>query len=244
MTPILHPDSKRGQAAHKLIVALDFSSAEAARKAVAALHAEVSLFKVGLELICADGMSFARTLIDSGYQVFLDAKLHDIPNTVERATANAAQLGAAFLTVHCTDRKTLDAAVRGRGGGTTKLLGVTVLTSVDASDLADQGITLPAAELVLRRARLAKEAGFDGVVASAQEAKAIRAELGPDFTIVTPGIRPAGVAAADQVRVVTPAEAIAAGADYLVVGRPVTAATDPRQAADRIICEIEAALSS
>ncbi len=236
-------DKRRGEAEHKLIVALDSSSAEEARKVVSELHAEVAFFKIGLELLYADGLHFPQMLIDSGYKVFLDTKLLDIPNTVERATANAAALGAAFLTVHGTDRKTLDAAVRGRGASATKLLAVTVLTSLDAADLAEQGIGGSPAELVLRRAQLAKDAGFDGVIASAQEAKAIRSAVGEDFLIVTPGIRPSGASADDQQRVVTPTAAIAAGADYLVVGRPITKASDPRQAANAIIAEIEAALS-
>jgi orotidine-5'-phosphate decarboxylase len=242
MTPALHPDSKRGAAAHKLIVALDLPTAQKARGLVSVLHGEVGIFKLGLELIYADGLPFARTLVESGFQLFLDAKLLDIPNTVERATANAAGLGAAFLTVHGTDRKTLDAAMRGRGGSATKLLAVTVLTSLDPADLAEQGVSAAPAELVLRRALLAKDAGFDGVIASPLDAKAIRAELGDDFLIVTPGIRPAGAASADQQRIATPAIAIAAGADYLVVGRPITEAADPAQAADAIISEIEAAL--
>jgi orotidine-5'-phosphate decarboxylase len=243
MMPAIQADGKRAEAAGKLIIALDYSAAEEARKAVAALQGAAGVFKIGLELIYADGLPLVRMLADSGHRIFLDAKLLDIPNTVERATANAAELGAGFLTIHCTDRKTLAAAVRGRGGSAMKLLGVTVLTSLDAADLADQGIAMPPAELVLRRAIMAKEAGLDGVVASAQETGAIRAKLGGDFLIVTPGIRPAGAEAGDQARTVTPGDAIAAGADYLVVGRPITAAADPRQAADRIIAEIEAALS-
>jgi orotidine-5'-phosphate decarboxylase len=236
-------DKRRGEAEHKLIVALDSSSAEEARKVVSELHAEVAFFKIGLELLYADGLHFPQMLIDSGYKVFLDTKLLDIPNTVERATANAAALGASFLTVHGMDRKTLDAAVQGRGASATKLLAVTVLTSLDAADLAEQGIGGSPAELVLRRARLARDAGFDGVIASAQEAKAIRSAVGDDFLIVTPGIRPSGASTDDQQRVVTPAAAIAAGADYLVVGRPITKASNPRQAANTIIAEIEAALS-
>jgi len=243
MTAAIHADGKRAKAVEKLIIALDYSATDEARKAVAALHGAAGVFKIGLELIYADGLPLVRMLAGSGHRIFLDAKLLDIPNTVERATANAAELGAGFLTIHCTDRKTLAAAVRGRGASAMKLLGVTVLTSLDAADLADQGIAMPPAELVLRRAIMAKEAGLDGVVASAQEASAIRAEFGGDFLIVTPGIRPAGAEAGDQARTVTPRDAIAAGADYLVVGRPITAAADPRQAADRIIAEIEAALS-
>jgi orotidine-5'-phosphate decarboxylase len=239
----IHAEGKRAKAAEKLIIALDYSAADEARKAVAALQDAAGIFKIGLELIYADGLPLVRMLAASGQRIFLDAKLLDIPNTVERATANAAELGVAFLTIHSTDRKTLAAAVRGRGASAMKLLGVTVLTSLDAADLADQGIAMPPAELVLRRAIMAKEAGLDGVVASAQEASAIRAELGGDFLIVTPGIRPAGAEAGDQARTVTPRDAIAAGADYLVVGRPITAAADPRQATDRIIAEIEAALA-
>lgn len=198
--------------------------------------------KIGLELIYADGLPLARALAEAGHSVFLDAKLSDIPNTVERATANATRLGAAFLTVHGTDRKTLDAAVRGRGDASTKLLAITVLTSLDATDLAQQGIsdTSPA-DLVMHRAHLAKNAGFDGVVASAQEASAIRAALGPEFLIVTPGIRPVGSALGDQARAVTPAEAIAAGADYLVIGRPINAAPDPVRAVADIVAEIVSA---
>ncbi len=242
MSASLSVDKKRGAAARKLIVALDFSSAEQARSVVSVLHAEVGIFKIGLELIYSDGLPFARILINSGARVFLDAKLLDIPNTVEKAAASAAAMGAAFLTVHGHDRKTLDAAVRGRGTRATKLLAVTVLTSLDAADLAEQGIQSAPADIVLRRATMARDAGFDGVIASPQEARAIRAELGGDFLIVTPGIRPSGTDAGDQQRVATPAAAIAAGADYLVVGRPITKAPDPYKVADAIIAEIETAL--
>lgn len=235
-------DHKRAEALQKLIVALDFSSADEARRIVSVLHGEVGLFKIGLELIYADGLALTRLMLDSGAQIFLDAKLLDIPNTVERATASAVSLGASFLTVHGTDRKTLDAAVRGRGSSETKLLAVTVLTSLDEADLAEQGIAASPQDVVIRRATMARDAGFDGVIASAREASAIRAAVGPDFLIVTPGIRPQGASADDQKRVVTPADAIAAGADYLVIGRPITAAPDPRAAANAIIGDIEAAL--
>ncbi len=229
------------RAADRLIVALDFPRAAEARAAADLLKGEAGVFKIGLELIYADGLPLIRALAEEGHRVFLDAKLSDIPNTVERATASAAALGASFLTVHGSDSKTLDAAVRGRGASRTKLLAITVLTSLDADDLAQQGISMKPAELVLRRARLAREAGFDGVVASAREAAAIRAELGEGFLVVTPGIRPAGAVQGDQARAVTPGEAVAAGADYLVVGRPITAAPDPREAARRIVGEIDAA---
>jgi orotidine-5'-phosphate decarboxylase len=235
-------DGARGDAARRLIVALDLPSADEAARLAAQLRGQVSIFKIGLELVYAEGgLELARNLIAAGHQIFLDAKLLDIPNTVERATANAARLGAAFLTVHGTDRKTLDAAMRGRGSAATKLLAITVLTSLDAADLNEQHIGLSPAELVLRRAQLASDAGFDGVVASAQEAAAIRAALGERLLIVTPGIRPAGADAGDQARVVTPAQAIARGADYLVVGRPISAAPDPLDAARVIIAEMAAA---
>lgn len=230
--------------AARLILALDFPTAEDAARLADRLQGHVSVFKIGLELIYAEGgLALARRLIGEGQQLFLDAKLLDIPNTVERACANAARLGATFLTVHATDRKTLNAAQRGRGDAPTKLLAITVLTSLDAADLVQQGIGETPAELVLRRARLAREAGFDGVVASAQEAAAIRAEVGPELLIVTPGIRPSGADAGDQARIVTPSAAIAAGADYLVIGRPISAAPDPVAAARAIAAEIAAAAS-
>lgn len=234
-------DDAQADAARRLIVALDFPSADEAARLAAQLRGDVGVFKIGLELVYADGLLLMRSLVEAGHQIFLDAKLLDIPNTVERATANAARLGAAFLTVHGTDRKTLDAAVRGRGSAATKLLAITVLTSLGEADLKEQNIGLDPAELVLRRAYLARDAGFDGVVASAQEAASIRAALGDGFLIVTPGIRPAGAEAADQSRVVTPAEAIARGADYLVVGRPISTAPDPLGAARAIIAEMAAA---
>lgn len=241
MSSAAEMDGGRADAASRLIVALDFPSAEEAARLAAQLRGQISIFKIGLELIYADGLGLARNLAQAGQQIFLDAKLLDIPNTVERATANVGRLGAAFLTVHGTDRKTLDAAVRGRGSAATKLLAITVLTSLDEADLKQQHIGLSPAELVLRRAHLARDAGFDGIIASAQEAASIRAELGDGFLIVTPGIRPAGTEAADQSRVVTPAEAIARGADYLVVGRPISAAPDPLAAARAIIAEMAAA---
>lgn len=228
-------------AARRLIVALDVPTVEEAARLADQLHGDVGIFKIGLELVYAGGLGLARELADAGQQIFLDAKLLDIPNTVERATANAARLGAAFLTVHGTDRKTLDAAVRGRGAAATKLLAITVLTSLDAADLKQQHIALSPVELVIARAHLARDAGFDGVVASAREAASIRAAMGDGFLIVTPGIRPAGAELADQSRVVTPAEAIAQGADYLVVGRPISAAPDPLAAARKIIAEMAAA---
>ncbi len=170
-------------------------------------------------------------------------KLLDIENTVERATRNAAATGATFLTVHAQDAKTLRAAVAGKAGTRLQILGVTLLTNLDASDLAQQGIGASPADLVARRARLARDAGCDGVVASGQEAARVRAVVGPDMAIVTPGIRLPGDAAGDQARVATPEQAIAAGADYLVVGRPVTAADDPAGAAQLFVRSIAAGLA-
>jgi len=178
-----------------------------------------------------------------GRPIFVDAKLLDIEATVERATGAIARSGAAFLTVHALDAKTLDAAVRGRAGSKLKLLGVTVLTNLERDDLKEQGVDRDPQELAIYRAMLAQEAGLDGVVASGEETEALRQALGPGPLIVTPGIRPRGSEVHDQARTVTPAQAIGAGADYLVVGRPITRARDPRAAAEAIVGEIAAALA-
>lgn len=231
------------RAADRIIVALDVPSADEARALIATLGDSVGVYKIGLELVFADGLDLARALAANGKAVFLDAKLLDIGATVERAVANIARLGVRFLTVHATDPKTAAAAVAGRGVSDLKLLGVTVLTNLSGDDLAAQGVVgLEAGDLVLRRAQIAKEAGFDGVIASGQEAARLRTALGQRLAIVTPGIRPGGADAGDQARIATPTEAIRAGADYLVVGRPITRAADPRAAALAIAAEIEAAL--
>jgi orotidine-5'-phosphate decarboxylase len=227
----------------RLIVALDMPTIEAARALVGKLGAAVGFYKIGLELVMSGGLDLARELTRGGKQVFLDMKLLDIENTVERATRNAADTGATFLTVHAQDAKTLRAAVAGKAGSTLEILGVTVLTNLDASDLQQQGIGASPADLVAARARLAREAGCDGVVASGQEAARVRAVVGPSMAIVTPGIRLPGDTAGDQARVATPEQAIAAGADYLVVGRPVTAADDPARAAELFVRSIEAGLA-
>jgi orotidine-5'-phosphate decarboxylase len=232
------------EARDRLIVALDVPSVDEARALIGTLQDSVGIYKIGLELLFSGGMEFASELASRGARVFLDAKLLDIEMTVERATAAIARTGAHFLTVHAADRKTLNAAIRGRGHSRLKLMGVTVLTNLGPADLVQQGTDIPPAELVLHRAMLAKEAGFDGVVASGLEAAVIREAAGSGFLIVTPGIRPEGGARNDQARIVTPAKAIAAGADYLVVGRPITAAGDPRAAAEAIVAEIGSALSS
>ena len=221
----------------RIIVALDVAELAEARDLVQALGDSVGVFKIGLELIYRGGLAFAEELARKGHRVFLDAKLLDIEATVERATAAIAKTGAHFLTVHATDRKTLDAAMRGRGDSALKLLGVTVLTNLDRGDLSEQGIEMPPLALVQERARLAQDAGFDGVVGSGKEAAALHERL-RNFLIVTPGIRLAGTDTQDQARVVTPSDAIKAGADYLVVGRPITRASDPRAAAEAFAKEI------
>ena len=220
----------------KIIVALDAPNVDIARGLVASLVGRITFFKVGLELAMNGGLALAGNLTSAGHRVFLDMKFLDIGNTVERAVANVAQTGATFLTVHGTDAKTLEAAVRGAAGSDLKILAVTVMTNLDAADLAEQGISgWTPADLVMHRARLAKEAGCHGVIASALEARAVRKGVGDNFLIVTPGIRLAGDASGDQARVATPDAAIRDGADYLVVGRPITAAADPAAAADRFI---------
>ncbi len=231
-------EDARGQ----LFVALDVADVNRARQLVEALGDSVAAYKIGLELLFGGGLEFAQGLKAAGRNVFLDMKLLDIANTVEKAAANIAALGLDYLTVHATDRQTLDAAVKGRGASKLKLLGVTVLTSLTDADLREQGIAgMGPADLVVHRARLAREAGFDGVIASGQEAAIVRAAVGEDFLIVTPGIRLPGGDVGDQARVMTPEAAIGAGASHLVVGRPITAATDPRAAATEIVRRIAGA---
>ncbi len=226
----------------RLFVAVDVADVDAGRVLVAALGDSVQCYKVGLELLFGGGIAFAQGLKAAGKTVFLDMKLLDIPNTVEKAAANIAKLGFDYLTVHGTDRKTLDAAVKGRGSSPLQLLAVTVLTSLEKSDLDEQGIRgMSPADVVVHRAKLAKAAGFNGVIASGWEAALVRQAVGEDFKIVTPGIRPQGTSAGDQSRVVTPTIAIGSGATHLVVGRPINAARDPLAAAKAILSEIETA---
>lgn len=222
----------------KLIVALDVSTARDARVLIDQLGDSVTFYKIGLELLFSGGLDLARALKADRKRVFLDLKFLDIGNTVERAVANAAELGVDFLTLHGHDTKTLKAAIRGRGTTPTKLLSVTVLTSLDAHDLDEQGISLKPADLVVKRALLAHAAGLDGVIASGQEASAVRGATSPTFLIVTPGIRMRGSDAGDQTRITTPRDAIAAGANHIVVGRPITAAGDPKAAANAIQANI------
>ncbi|MGQ0672605.1 MAG: orotidine-5'-phosphate decarboxylase [Hyphomicrobium sp.] len=227
----------------RLIVALDMPGVEEAQRLVATLGDSASFYKVGLELLFVGGLDLARALKAQGKRVFLDMKLLDIGNTVERAVANACELGVDFLTVHGTDLKTLRAAVSGRGSSSLKLLAVTVLTNLTEDDLLQQGSHMTPADLVLHRARLAREAGFNGVIASGQEAARIREAVGPGFLIVTPGIRLPGSTTDDQERVMTPDHAIAAGADHIVVGRPITQADDPRVSAEAFLHHVREALS-
>ena len=226
----------------RLIVALDLPSVAEAEAMVLRLGGSASFYKVGLQLIYAGGIPFARDLVAAGKKVFLDAKLLDIDNTVGHAVESIVRLGATFLTVHAYPQA-MRAAVAARGDASLKLLGVTVLTSMDDADLAAAGYGATAADPVARRAADARAAGMDGIVASPAEAAAVRAIVGPSLALVTPGIRPAGSHAGDQKRIATPAAAIAAGADYLVVGRPITGAPDPRGAAEAILAEIDGALS-
>jgi orotidine-5'-phosphate decarboxylase len=225
----------------RLIVALDAADVAQAERCVETLGDSVQFYKLGMELIYGGGFGLAERLAKAQKRVFIDLKLHDIPNTVERATAQIARLGAWFLTVHGYPQ-TMRAAVAGARGSDLKLLAVSVLTSSDDSDLAEAGYASGVRELVQRRAEQAAAIGIDGVVASAAEATMLRAARGKDFLLVTPGIRPLGAGAGDQKRTATPGQAIADGADFLVVGRPVTQAADPRAAADAIVEEIAAAL--
>lgn len=225
----------------RLIVALDLPNVDAARAMVATLGDSVSFLKIGKELVYAGGLDLARELVAAGKKVFLDLKLHDIPTTVERATAAVSGLGATYLTVHAYPQ-TLSAAVKGKGASDLKILGVSVLTSMNDADLAQAGYGLGVTDLVRRRARQAYEAGAAGLICSPLDLALVREAVGEGLEIITPGVRPAGADAGDQKRVMTPGDAIRAGASRLVVGRPITAAASPKAAADAIVAEIAAAL--
>jgi orotidine-5'-phosphate decarboxylase len=225
----------------RLIVALDLSSVEAAQAMVAKLGDTVSFYKIGYQLAFAGGIAFAHTLTAAGKRICLVLKLHDIGNTVAQGVKSVAKSGASFLTVHAYPQ-TMKAAVDARDGD-LRILAVTVLTSYDDADLAAAGYDFTVPELVAERAAQARDIGVDGVVCSAEEAAKIRGIVGTKLALVTPGIRPAGAAAGDQKRIMTPAKAIAAGADYLVVGRPIVAAADPKAAAEAIVAEISSAQS-
>ena len=227
----------------RLILALDVPSADEAKRLLDRVRDSVAFVKIGLELFTAAGPDIVRWALAQRKRVFLDLKLLDIGETVKRATAAAADLGVTFLSVHATGQ-TVRAAVEGRGRSAVKILAVTVLTSFDEADLVEMGIVESVRDTVLKRARLAISLGTDGVVASGVEASMIRRELGKNPIVVIPGIRPVGSSHDDQVRVTTPAGAIAAGGDYLVVGRAIRDAADPAEAARAIQAEIEVALTS
>jgi orotidine-5'-phosphate decarboxylase len=222
----------------RLIVALDIPTVPEAEAMIARLGDSVGVYKIGLELILGGGVALAERLAGEGSSVFIDAKLLDIDNTVAKAVANAARIGVSFLTVHAYP-KAMRAAVAARGDAPLALLGVTVVTSMDDKDLTAAGYAGTVKDRVLARAADARAAGMDGIVASPHELAAVRAANG--LILVSPGIRPAGAAMGDQKRAATPAEAIRAGADYLVVGRPIIEAADPRAAAETIVAEIASA---
>lgn len=228
------------QTSKRLIVALDVPTVEDARSVVSDLGDAASFYKVGYQLVFAGGLGLVGELADAGNNVFLDMKLLDIDNTVAKGVENIARLGATFLTIHAYP-KAMRAAVNARGDSGLKLLGVTVLTSMDDGDLTDAGYAAGAGDLVARRAQQTREAGMDGIICAAPEAASMRSVLGSNGLIVTPGIRPSGSDAGDQKRVMTPSVAISAGADHLVVGRPIVSAADRRGAALAIQAEIAAA---
>jgi orotidine-5'-phosphate decarboxylase len=223
----------------RLIVALDVPSVDAAQSMVASLGDSVSFYKIGYQLAFAGGLDYAPKLVQSGKRVFLDLKLHDIGNTVAAGVKSVARLGASFLTVHAFPQ-VMRAAVEARESG-LRILAVTVLTSLSDADLAKAGYAATVRELALLRAEQACEIGVDGLVCSPEEVATLRGAVKNKLVLVTPGIRPAGAGAGDQKRIATPADAIKAGADYLVVGRPIVAASDPKAAAEAIVAEIAGA---
>ena len=225
----------------RMIVALDVPSVTEAQSIISELGHHASFYKIGYQLAFAGGLDLARDLAREGRKVFLDMKLLDIDTTVAKAVDNVAKMGVTMLTLHAYP-KAMKAAVEAAKGSPLTLLGVTVLTSMDEADLADAGYSTTPRELVLRRAIQARDAGMGGLVCSAEEATEVRALVGPDMAIVTPGIRPAGADKGDQKRVMTPADAIQAGASHLVVGRPITGAADKAAAAHAIAAEIASAI--
>jgi orotidine-5'-phosphate decarboxylase len=227
----------KADARDRLILALDLPSVEAAEAMVARLGDAVSFYKIGYQLAFAGGLSFASALVRDGKQVFLDLKLHDIGNTVAKGVESVAQLGARFLTVHAYPQ-TMKAAVEAKSLSNLKILAVTVLTSYDDADIAAAGYDMTVGELAADRAAQARDIGIDGLICSPAEISLLRPIAGPNMLLVTPGIRPAGAASGDQKRIMTPTAAIAAGADYLVIGRPILEAADPKAAAQAIVSEI------
>jgi orotidine-5'-phosphate decarboxylase len=232
---------KVGESKDRLIVSLDLPALEPAEVLIARLGDSVTFYKVGYQLVYAGGLSLVQKLRAAGKKVFIDVKLHDIGNTVKSGVESLSTQGATFMTVHAYPQ-TMKAAVEGRGNSGIRVLAVTVLTSYDQADMEAAGYRHSIADLVAIRARQAREIGVDGLVCSPEEVAAVRAIVGDAMALVTPGIRPAGSATGDQKRIMTPARAIAAGADYLVVGRPIVEASDPKAAADAIQAEIAQAL--
>jgi len=230
--------------AERIFVALDLADVERARNLTRALKGSIGGIKLGLELFSAGGIAAVAALKREGLPLFLDLKLHDIPNTVAAAVRALLALEPAFLTLHASGGEAMlraaAQAAASAGAKRPRLLAVTVLTSLDGEDLARVGQAGPVAAQAARLTALAKDSGIDGAVCSPQEVAALRARSGPDFVLVVPGIRPAWAAAGDQKRVMTPKEALAAGADYLVIGRPIVAAAEPRNAAERIVAELAA----
>lgn len=226
----------------RLIVGLDLPSVDAAEAMIARLGDSVTFYKIGYQLAYAGGLPLVRKLADAGKKVFADLKLHDIGNTVLSGVESVAKLGATFLTVHAYPQ-TMKAAVEGRAGSSLKILAVTVLTSYDNADLEASGYRLGVTDLVEARARQAQTFGADGIVCSPEEATNLRQIVGPHMSLVTPGVRPAGSAVGDQKRVMTPGDAIRAGADHVVVARPVMQASDPKAVADAIVEEMTQALA-
>jgi orotidine-5'-phosphate decarboxylase len=223
----------------KIIVALDLPSVDTARTLISVLGADVSWYKIGLQLFALSGPAFVQEVKSSGAKVFLDLKFHDIPNTVRRAVESACSLGVDMLTIHLSGGSEMcQAAMKGRGASSTQILGVTVLTSQTETTLSEVGIQRSLTQQVLSLAALAKTTGITGLIASPLEVEPLRNEFGNHFVIVTPGVRPDWSTAEDQKRFTTPAEALRLGADYLVIGRPITAATDPKAVFSRISSEL------
>lgn len=227
----------------RLIVALDLPDVDAAEAMIAQLGDSVTFYKIGYQLGYAGGLPLVRKLADAGKKVFADLKMHDIGNTVARGVESVAKLGATFLTVHAYPQ-TMQAAANASKGSGLKILAVTVLTSYDNEDLKAAGYQLGVSDLVAARAQQAQALGIDGLVCSPEEAANLRRHIKPEMCLVTPGVRPAGSDVGDQKRIMTPARAIAEGSDYLVVGRPVMEAADPKAAAEAIVAEITQALAN